>query len=110
LLIFSITAYKPAEKQFACIFEDITEKKKAALEKEELIASLQKSLDEIKTLRGIIPICCYCKKIRNDSGYWEQVDIYIKNHSEADISHGICLECMKKHHPLEYDMLYSQKT
>jgi hypothetical protein len=60
---------------------------------------LQGALDEIKTLRGILPLCSFCKKIRDDEGYWEQVDVYIHKYSEADISHGICPECMKRHYP-----------
>lgn len=54
---------------------------------------LQKALDEIKTLRGIIPICSYCKKIRNDKGAWDLIEAYICNHSEAQFSHGICPDC-----------------
>ncbi len=63
------------------------------------VASLEKALHEVKTLRGIIPICSFCKKIRNDKGYWDQVDVYIKEHSEANFSHSICPECMVKHFP-----------
>lgn len=57
---------------------------------------LQKSLDEIKTLRGIIPICAYCKKIRDVKGTWEQLEKYIHQHSESEFSHGVCPECYKK--------------
>ncbi len=57
---------------------------------------LQKALDEIKTLRGIIPICSYCKKIRDDQGAWDIIEAYICNHSEAQFSHGVCPECYKK--------------
>jgi PAS domain S-box-containing protein len=57
---------------------------------------LQKALSEIKTLRGILPICSYCKKIRNDEGYWDQIESYIRDHSEAEFSHSICQECAKK--------------
>ncbi len=60
---------------------------------------LEKALAEIKTLRGIIPICSYCKKIRDEEGSWNQLERYISRHSEAAFSHGICPECMKKHHP-----------
>ena len=60
---------------------------------------LQKAIDEVKTLRGILPICSFCKKIRDDKGYWERVDVYIGHHSDADISHSICPDCMKKHYP-----------
>ena len=56
-------------------------------------------VDEIIALRGIMPMCMYCKDIRNDKGYWERVDEYISNHTEADFSHGLCPKCLKKHYP-----------
>ncbi|MDM8539041.1 hypothetical protein QUF70_20000 [Desulfobacterales bacterium HSG17] len=62
----------------------------------ERTAELQESLDEIKTLHGIIPICSYCKKIRNDHGAWEIIEAYISTHSDAQFSHGACPECYKK--------------
>ena len=68
-----------------------------------LIRKLQITLDEIKTLKGILPFCSYCKKIRDDQGYWNQIDAYIESHSEADISHSICPECAKKYYP-DYDI------
>jgi CheY-like chemotaxis protein len=58
--------------------------------------ALQKALDEIKTLRGIIPICASCKKIRDDEGLWKQIESYIQSHSEASFSHSICPDCMHK--------------
>ena len=63
---------------------------------------LQKAFDEIKVLQGILPICSYCKKIRNDNGYYEQIEDYIHNHSGIDFSHTICPTCMKKHFPEEF--------
>jgi DNA-binding response OmpR family regulator len=57
------------------------------------IEELRQALDQIKTLRGIIPICMYCKKIRNDENSWQQLEAYIAEHSEADFSHGLCPEC-----------------
>jgi PAS domain S-box-containing protein len=78
---------------------DITDRKQAEEERKKLIKELKAALKEIKTLRGILPLCSYCKRIRNDKGYWEQVDVYLDRHSEADISHGICPECMKEHLP-----------
>jgi AmiR/NasT family two-component response regulator len=60
---------------------------------------LEKALSEIKTLRGILPICASCKKIRDDKGYWNQIESYICKHSEAKFSHSICLECAKKLYP-----------
>jgi len=60
---------------------------------------LQKALDEIKRLRGILPICMECKKIRDDAGYWHPVELYIRDHSEAEFTHGICPDCMRKLYP-----------
>jgi len=65
-------------------------------EKDELIARLQEALDNVKKLSGLIPICSNCKKIRNDEGYWKQIEGYISEHSEARFSHGICPDCAKK--------------
>ncbi|HOO39741.1 MAG TPA: hypothetical protein PLV78_15595 [Deltaproteobacteria bacterium] len=61
--------------------------------------NLEQALAEIKTLSGLIPICSNCKKVRNDKGYWEQVEIYVRDHSMANFSHGICPECFKKLYP-----------
>ncbi|EKE02043.1 MAG: Multi-sensor signal transduction histidine kinase [uncultured bacterium] len=69
-------------------------RKKTELEREAVIQSLKNALDEIKTLKGIIPICSYCKKIRDDKKSWHQLETYISNHSEALFSHGICPACM----------------
>jgi PAS domain-containing protein len=68
-------------------------------EKDALIRELQKAIGEIKTLRGILPICAHCKKIRDDQGYWNQLENYIQSHSEADFSHGICEECLRRYYP-----------
>ena len=81
---------------------EIEQRKLAELEKEKLIDKLQESLAEIKTLRGILPLCSFCKKVRNDKGYWEQVDIYIQKYSEANISHSVCPECAEKYYPEQY--------
>jgi PAS domain S-box-containing protein len=79
------------------IARNITERKREALEREELIHDLKKSLEEIRTLKGIIPICSYCKNIRNDEGAWDRLEKYICEHSDAEFSHGICPECIRKH-------------
>mgnify|MGYP000369887611 CR=1 FL=1 len=63
------------------------------------ITELSQALQHIKVLQGILPICSYCKKIRDDKGYWSQVEIYISQHSQADFSHGICPDCKKKYFP-----------
>ena len=78
---------------------EIDLRRKSESEKEKLIENLETALHEIKTLRGILPICSYCKRIQNDEGKWEQVGDYIHKHSEADMSHGICPECMKERFP-----------
>jgi PAS domain S-box-containing protein len=81
------------------IARDITERKRAETELEKKRLQLQKALDEVRTLRGIIPICSYCKEIRDDKGYWNKLEKYISEHSEAQFSHGICDKCMKKLYP-----------
>lgn len=60
---------------------------------------LQAALDQIKTLQGILPICSYCKQIRNDHGAWQRLEEYIQHHSEAEFSHSICPKCAQKHYP-----------
>ncbi|MHB9097760.1 MAG: response regulator [Syntrophales bacterium] len=63
------------------------------------IEELHRALDQIKTLRGIVPICSNCKKIRDDQGYWNQVEVYVRDHTEAEFSHSICPECRKELYP-----------
>ncbi len=58
---------------------------------------------EIQRLKGILPICSSCKKISNDTGAWEQLEVYISEHSEADFSHGMCPDCAKRHYPEYYE-------
>jgi PAS domain S-box-containing protein len=87
------------QKLILCICRDISDRKRAEAQREELIAKLQESLAEIKTLRGILPVCCFCKKVRDDKGYWEQVDIYITEHSDASVTHGLCPDCLREHYP-----------
>ncbi len=65
----------------------------------EKVRELSRALEQIKTLRGIVPICANCKKIRDDAGYWQQVEVYVRSRTEAEFSHGICPECMKKLYP-----------
>jgi PAS domain S-box-containing protein len=78
---------------------DITERKRKEEEREVLICELQKALSEIKTLSGMLPICSRCKKIRDDQGYWKQIEAYISERSDAEFSHGICPDCMKILYP-----------
>lgn len=71
--------------------------KKAEVEKENLITQLQEALSNVKTLSGLLPICSSCKKIRDDQGYWKQLESYISEHSEALFSHSYCPECAEKY-------------
>ena len=68
-------------------------------EKSKIIKELQTALERVKTLSGMLPICASCKKIRDDQGYWNQIESYIEKHSEAEFSHGICPECASKLYP-----------
>lgn len=81
------------------ILNDISEKKRIETEREKLIVELKKALAEIKTLSGFLPICSICKKIRDDKGYWNKLEDYLSEHSDASLTHSICPECLKKHYP-----------
>lgn len=74
-------------------FLDITAQKEAEAEREKLIKELQNALAEIKTLKEFLPICSYCRKVRDDQNYWLQIDSYISKHTDTRFSHGICPEC-----------------
>ena len=75
------------------VARDITERKRAEEERERMLAELQIALAEVKTLQEILPICSYCKKIRDDENYWQTVEAYISTHTVATFSHGICPTC-----------------
>ena len=81
------------------ITRDITERKRAQKERERLIDEKRRALPAVKILSGMLPICSSCKKIRDDSGYWNQIETYIKSHSEANFSHGLCPDCIKRLYP-----------
>ncbi|MCB2148396.1 MAG: response regulator [Deltaproteobacteria bacterium] len=78
------------------IAKDITERKRAEAEREKLIKELKNALADVKTLSGLIPICASCKKIRDDKGYWNQIETYIRDNSDAQFTHGICPKCAQK--------------
>jgi len=67
-----------------------------SIERQKLLVELERRMNEIKTLRGIIPICAWCRKIRDDDGYWKKVEEYVREHTDAEFSHGICEECAGK--------------
>jgi hypothetical protein len=79
--------------------DHIQARKRAEAERERLIGELQAALANVKTLTGLIPICASCKKIRDDQGYWTQLESYLKQHSEAEFSHSLCIDCMRKLYP-----------
>ena len=87
------------EDRFYAVGRDISKRKKAELVNEALIEKLQKATEKIKTLQGIIPICASCKNIRDDKGYWNQIEAYIREHSHAEFTHSICPECAQKLYP-----------
>jgi DNA-binding NtrC family response regulator len=98
--------------QALIIIEKALEKQRLSLENKRLlkelakqITELQAALAQIKTLQGILPICMYCKKIRDDKQYWQQVESYVTTHTEAQFSHGICPDCYKKYIQPEMDKL-----
>ena len=84
---------------FVRTFTDITERKTIEKEKEKLIEELQEALSEVQTLRGILPICSFCKNIRDDKGYWRQVESYFQHHSGILFSHSLCPQCAHEHYP-----------
>ena len=77
----------------------IRARQRAEAERERLIVELQAALANVKTLTGLIPICASCKKIRDDQGYWTQLETYLQQHSDAEFSHSLCLDCMRKLYP-----------
>ena len=80
-------------------FKDISIRKKQEEEREKLILKLHNALSKVKRLSGLFPICAKCKKIRDDKGFWNQIEAYIRDHSEAEFSHSICPGCAKELYP-----------
>ena len=68
-------------------------------QREKLVEELRVAVSQIRTLRGLLPICASCKSVRDDSGYWQQIESYVRDHSEAEFSHGICPSCVEKLYP-----------
>jgi hypothetical protein len=79
--------------------QDITEQKNAEQERLKLIDKLQQALSELETLRGLLPICACCKKIRDDHGYWNHIESYLRKHTLADFTHTLCPDCVKQFYP-----------
>lgn len=96
------TAKKEAEiyrLKNVALEQEIAERRRIEAEREKLITELQEALIQVKRLSGLLPICANCKKIRDDEGYWQDVAVYIREHSEADFTHGICPNCVKELYP-----------
>lgn len=81
------------------VLVDISRRKAIENEREILIKELKSALEKVKQLNGMLPICANCKNIRDDNGYWNQIEAYIRDHSEAEFSHGICPDCAKILYP-----------
>jgi hypothetical protein len=91
--------YDASRKVVFGVVQDVTERKKIEVERENLILQLQSAAEHIRTLKGILPICSSCKKVRDDKGYWQQVEAYVTRHTEATFTHGICPDCMARLYP-----------
>jgi PAS domain S-box-containing protein len=85
----------PAERVIYSVARDVTARKQAESERDRLVIELQAALAEVKTLQEILPICSYCRRIRDDENYWDTVESYIGRHTGSQFSHGICPSCME---------------
>src|SRR5664279_4709397 len=85
------------------------ERQRLETERERLILEIQKTLNKVKQLSGLLPICASCKQIRDDKGYWTQVEVYMSEHTEIDFTHTVCPECTKKLYPEYYDAIWGDK-
>jgi PAS domain S-box-containing protein len=96
----SVIFHDPAGNTRTClIFRDISGRKAADDERERLIHDLQEALAHVKTLSGLLPICASCRKIRDSEGHWHHLETYIRKHTEADFTHGICPDCRRVLYP-----------
>lgn len=87
------------KRELSLAQQEIERRKVAEQERDKVIGELTHAISEIKTLQGLIPICSICKSIRDDQGYWNQIETYVSEHSEAVFSHSICPDCAKEHYP-----------
>lgn len=85
-----------------CMIEDISNRKLAEQERENLVRELQEAMANIKILKGLLPTCAWCNRVRDDNGSWKKIETYIQEHSDASFTHGICPECLKKKDPGAY--------
>jgi hypothetical protein len=110
LLLAGIYLIRPLFASFVHSEEELRalNTKLSALSEEQrlLIAELHAALDNIKTLKGMLPICSSCKKIRDDKGYWSQIEAYVSEHSEAEFTHSICPDCARKLYPEYHSVMF----
>ena len=83
-------------KVLVSVHADVTDRKRAEEERDKLNGELKEALANIRTLTGIVPICAGCKQIRDEQGHWQEVEVYVRDHTHADFSHGLCPECYTK--------------
>jgi hypothetical protein len=93
---FALIKYEKINRR---LNDEIIEHKRLEEEREKLIMELQRAIDNVKTLSGFLPICASCKKIRDDQGYWNQIESYLHEHTDIDFTHSICPDCAKKLYP-----------
>ena len=99
----SLSTWKSGDETFYTgMIRDISERKQHEKELNQLVSTLKASLAKVRQLSGLLPICASCKKIRDDQGYWNQIEEYIRHRSEAEFSHGICPDCSRKLYPQYY--------
>jgi len=89
--------------------QDITEQKTVELDRIKLIEKLQQALSEVETLRGLLPICACCKKIRDDKGYWNHIEAYLRKHAHAEFTHTLCPDCVKQYYPDLWEKMRTEK-
>ena len=99
ILLHADELEKKIQEKTEVLEKEIIDRRKAEKEKEKVIVELKEAMIKIKTLSGMLPICSSCKKIRDDKGYWNQIEAYIHKHSDVEFSHSICPECAKKMYP-----------
>jgi PAS domain S-box-containing protein len=96
---YEVVAFQTSPGMMVAAFTDITDRKRKEEELHRLNADLREASEKVRTLKGLLPICSYCKRIRDDNGKWEEIEGYVKHRSQAEFTHGICPECMKKLFP-----------
>jgi len=84
---------------------EVLTRKNIEEDREQLIIELTEAITRLKQLKGLLPICPSCKKIRDDKGYWNELEIYLSKHSDAEFSHGICRNCLKILYPEQYQRM-----